>query len=151
MHTTPKRGTKATVKEEAVQQTKRYVGFFALLTNEAMDAVTALELYRNKDLVEKGFQNFKDHLNMRRARISSEQSLDGKLFVEFIALIYLAYIKKQMQDHHLYRDYTLPEMLDKLDVIECFEKPGHQLQVGELLEAQKAIYKKMDINPPTSL
>lgn len=149
--TTPKRGTKAIVKEEAVQQVKGYVGFFALMTNETMDAITALEVYRNKDLVDKGFQNLKDRLNLRRTLVSSEQSLDGKLFVEFLALIYHAYLKKQMQDAHLFKEYTLQEMIDKLDVIECFEKPGRHIQMGELLEKQKNIYKKLGIEPPTSL
>jgi len=60
-----------------------------------MDAVTALELYRNKDVVEKAFGNLKELLNMRRALVSSEQSLDGKLFVQFVALIYLSYIKNR--------------------------------------------------------
>ena len=119
--TTPKRGTKATVKEEAVLQAKKYFGYFALLTNETMDAVTALETYRNKDLVEKAFGNLKERLNLRRALVSSEQSLDGKLFIEFIALIYLSYIKKQMQVSDLFKNYTIQGVLDKLDVIECFE------------------------------
>ena len=52
--------------------------------------------------------------------VSSETSLSGKLFVEFIALIYLSYIKKQMQDNNLFKDYTMQQVLDKLDVIECF-------------------------------
>ena len=62
-----------------------------------MDAVTALELCRNKDVVEKTFGYLKERLNMRRYLVSSEKSLDGKLFVQFVALIYLSYIKKQMQ------------------------------------------------------
>ena len=33
-------------------------------------------------------------LNMQRTPASSEQGLGGKLFVHFIALIYLSYIKK---------------------------------------------------------
>ncbi len=77
MKTTPKRGTQVKVKEEAVQEAKRYYGFFALITNEPMDAATALELYRNKDVVEKAFGNLKERLNMRRTLVSSEQSLDG--------------------------------------------------------------------------
>ena len=122
--TTPKRGTQVKVKEETVRKAKRGYGFFALLTNETMDAVTALELYRNKDVVEKAFGNLKECLNMRRALVSSEQSLDGKLFVQFVALIYLSYIKKQMQVKGLLKDYTLSSLLDKLDVIEYFEQPG---------------------------
>jgi len=115
---------------------KRYYGFFALLTNETMDAITALELYRNKDVVEKAFGNLKERLNMRRTLVSSEQSLDGKLFVEFVALIYLSYIKKQMQETDLFKSYTLQSAFDKLDVVECFEVPGQELRVGKLLEKQ---------------
>lgn len=149
--TTPARGTKVTVNEDAVTKSKRYFGFFALLTNETMDAITALELYRNKDVVEKAFGNLKERLNMRRTLVSSEQGLDGKLFVEFVALIYLSYIKKQMQDTDLFKNYTLQSALDKLDVIECFEAPGQKLRVGELLEKQKEIYNSLGVPPPTSL
>jgi transposase len=149
--TTPKRGTRAAVNKDAVLEAKRYYGFFALLTNEAMDAITALELYRNKDLVEKAFGNLKERLNLRRTLVSSEQSLDGKLFVQFVALIYLSYIKKQMQQTDLLKTYSLGQMLDKLDVIECFETPGQILQIGELLDKQKLIYDKLDIKHPSSL
>ncbi|WP_292492650.1 IS1634 family transposase [Methanoculleus sp. 10] len=149
--TTPKRGAQVKVKEEVVRQDKRYYGFFALITNETMDAVTALELYRNKDVVEKAFGNLKERLSMRRALVSSEQSLDGKLFVQFVALIYLSYIKKQMQVKGLLKNYTLPGLLDKLDVIECFEYPGKALRVGEILDAQAELYYDLGISPPTSL
>lgn len=149
--TTPKRGTKVTVNAEAVNKAKRYFGFFALMTNETMDAITALELYRNKDVVEKAFGNLKERLNMRRTLVSAEKSLDGKLFVEFIALIYLSYIKKQMQDTDLFKKYTLQGVLDQLDVIECFEAPGKKLRVGEVLSKQKEIYGSLGVIPPTSL
>jgi hypothetical protein len=71
--------------------------------------------------------------------------------VEFVALIYLAYIKKQMQDQNLFKDYTLQGVLDKLDVIECFENPGQALRVGELLEKQKDLYVKLGVKPPSLL
>ena len=88
---------------------------------------------------------------MRRLLVSSEQSLDGKLFVQFIALIYLSYIKKQMQQNNLFKNYTLESLLDKLDLIECFEYPGKTLQVGEILQKQKDIYRFMGVEPPSSL
>ena len=122
-----------------------------LLSNEKMSAIKALELYRNKDVVEKAFGNLKERLNMRRTLVSSEQSLDGKLFVEFIALIYISYLKKQMQDKKLVKDYTIVELLDKLDLIECFERQGQKLQLGEILEKQQKIFQSLDITTPTSL
>lgn len=148
---TPKRGVKVQVKEDAVAQTKRYFGFFALITNEKMGAKEALQIYRNKDVVEKAFGNLKERLNLRRLLVSSEQSLDGKLFVAFIALIYLSYIKKKMQENSLFKTYTMGTMLDKLDVIECFEAPGQKLRVGEILNKQLEIYRALEIDPPTSL
>jgi transposase len=148
---TPKRGTQVMAKENVIKEVKRYYGYFALLTNETMDAITALDLYRGKDIIEKAFGNLKERLDMRRALVSSEKSLDGKLFVEFVALIFLSYIHKQMQLKKMYKDYTMQEVLDKLDVIECFERPGRKLRVGEVLEKQRQLYLDLDICPPSSL
>jgi len=145
---TPKRGIRVTPKDDAIKEAKRYYGFFALITNEKMDAQTALELYRAKDVVEKAFGNLKDRLNLHRTFVSSEQTLDGKLFVEFVALIYLSYINKRMQNQSLYREYTLDQVLDKLDIIECFEYPGKKMRVGEILEKQRDLFVALDVQPP---
>jgi len=116
-----------------------------------MDAIEVLQIYRNKDVVEKAFGNLKERLNMRRILVSYEQSLDGKLFIELIALIYSSYIKKQMQIKGLYKSYTLQSILDKLDIIECFEVPGKKVHVGEILQKQKDIYTALDMGVPSSL
>lgn len=149
--TTPVRGTRVIAKEEALAEAKRYYGYFALMSNDVKNAVEALEIYRNKDLVEKAFENLKERLNLRRLAVSSEQSLDGKLFVQFVALIYLSYITKKMQDEKLFKDHTMQEVLDELDVIECFERPGKWLEVGEMTIRQKELYAKLGVEPPTSL
>ena len=146
---TPVRGRSVTVNDEAVRKARTYYGYFALISNVKMDAISALETYRNRDLVEKAFGNLKEKLNLRRALVSSETSLSGKLFVEFVALIYLSYIKKRMQDNNLFKDYTLQQVLDKLDVIECFENPGDKLRVGEVLSKQNQLYLDLGVNPPT--
>ncbi len=148
---TPKRGTKASVIPEAVSKAKRYHGFFALISNQKMDAIEALQLYRNKDVVEKAFNDLKDRLGMRRTLVSSQKSLEGKLFIQFIALIYLSYIKKKMQDENLFSSYSIQSLLDTLDIIDCVQMPGKRLRCGELLDKQKVIYKKLGFSPPFSL
>ena len=45
----------------------------------------------------------------------------------------------------------LQEVLDEFDVIECFEIPGQQLQVGEITKRQEDLYAKLGVIPPTSL
>ena len=146
---TPSRGRSVTLNDDVVRKARTYYGYFALVSNAKMDAITALETYRNRDLVEKAFGNLKERLNLRRTLVSSETSLSGKLFVEFVALIYLSYIKKQMQDNNLFKDYTMQQVLDKLDVIECFENPGDKLRVGEVLSKQHQLYLDLGVNPPT--
>ena len=149
--TTPVRGTKATAKQKAMDEAKLNYGYFALISNEIKDPIEALEIYRNKDLVEKAFGNLKERLNLRRLSVSSDASLDGKLFVEFIALIYLSYLKKQMQDQDLFKKYMMQDLLDEFDIIECFEQPGAQIRIGEVTKRQAELYGKIGISPPTSL
>jgi len=144
-----KKGIQVIIKEKAVEESIRYYGYFALLSNKKMGSVEAIELYRNKDIIEKAFGNLKDRLNLRRTMVSSEQSLDGKLFVAYIGLIYLSYIKKCMQEAELFKKYTISSLLDKFDVIECYEHPNKILKFGEITEKQKDLYKLMGINPPT--
>jgi transposase len=148
---TPTRGTKITVRQEAVVEAKKNYGYFALLSNEIKEPVEALEIYRNKDLIEKAFGNLKERLHFNRTTVSSDQSLDGKLFVEFIALIYLSYLKKKMQDKKLFKRYTQQELLDEFDIIECFEYQERKLRLGEVTKRQIELYEAMDITSPTSL
>jgi transposase len=148
---TPPCGSKIQVNRDEVKKAKKYYGYFALMSNEKMDSISALSLYRNKDLVEKAFGNLKERLCLRRSLVSSEQSLSGKLFVEFVALIYLSFINRRMQDTGLYKEYTMSSLLDKIDVIECFLRPNRKLTVGEVIEKQISIFNHFNILPPVSL
>jgi len=67
---TPIRGTKVTVRQDVVNETKKNYGYFVLLSNEVKDSIEALEIYRNKDLVEKAFGNLKERLNFSRTAVS---------------------------------------------------------------------------------
>lgn len=147
---TPARGRQVYYKEGEIKAARRYLGYFALITNEKMDAFTALHLYRMKDVVEKAFGNIKERLNMRRLLSKSEKSLDGKIFNEFIALILISHLDHKMKEADLYKSYTMQQLLDKLDVLECFEDESHSLRIGEMLGKQEDIYKALGVTPPTS-
>ena len=141
------RSVSATYRQDKIDQAHERYGFFVLLSNEVKDPITALKLYRMRDVAEKAFWNYKDRLNLRRTLTSSESSLEGKLFVEFVALIYLSYINKKMTDGHLYSKYTMHELLDELDVIECYLEPGKAPVQGEILTKQEQLYRDLGVNP----
>jgi transposase len=146
--TTPVRGVSITPRQEAIDLAERDYGYFALISNDIKDSMEALKLYRSKDLIEKAFGNLKERLNMRRTSVSSEQNLEGKLFVQFVALMYLSYITATMNERGMFKDYTVQEVLDDLDVIECFEQPGHAAHIGEITKKQKALYTSLGVGIP---
>ena len=145
-------GISVKLKEDLVRKTQADLGWFVLFSNDIKDAGSALDIYRNRDLVEKAFGDLKGRLNFRRPRVQSIAALDGKLFIEFIALILLSYIKKRMQDNNLFDKYTLPELLDELDVIESVLTKGKKKPIlHEMTKQQLTIYSLMGANTPTML
>ncbi len=120
-----------------------------LVLTKYIRSIEALSLYRNKDITEKGFGDLKERLNFRRMQVSSELFLDGKVFVEFIALIYLSYVKKKMQNVGLFAKWTLQGLLDEIDSIELFESPEHGRLLGEVTQKQRDLYATLGVEPPS--
>lgn len=145
IHSTPKRGLQITPNTEAIEAKRKCLGYFALMSNHIKDPKEAIEIYRNKDVIEKAFDDLKNRLSMRRTLVSSEESLDGKLFVQFIALIIIAYIKKKMDEEELFKAYTLQGLLDELDVIEQFTHPHRTPVIGEVTQKQQTLYAKLGV------
>jgi len=145
---TPVRGVRMDPKQSAIDEARRNFGFFVLLSNGVKDPVEALKLYRSKDLIEKAFSDLKGRLSMRRTSVSSEENLEGKFFLQFVALIYLSYLKRAMDRSGLFKNYTMPELLDELDVIEKYQQPGSVAYFGEITDKQKKIYASLGLEPP---
>jgi transposase len=148
---TPKRGVAISYNEAAISEHMDGTGYFVLLSNEIKDPSLALRVYRKKDVVEKAFDNLKERLEMRRTTVRSDQTLQGKFFLQFLALIYVSYIHKCMRDNDLYRNYTMQTLIDSLDVIELFEYDGQRHYCGEITDKQRKLYAAFGVNPPDTL
>jgi transposase len=112
---TPKRGRRVVVRDEEVQAFKEKIaGFFILISNDIKDPVQALKIYRNKDVIEKGFDNLKNALDMNRLRIHSAGAMQGRLFIQFIAQILIAAIHNVMLSSKLDDSFTLHELMNEL-------------------------------------
>ena len=145
--TTPKRGTKTSYNTEAISQyINRYSGFQALLSNGIKDPIEALQIYRDKDVVEKCFDDLKNQLDMKRLRMHSSAAVDGRLFVQFIALIYISALRKEMRKSGLIERYTVRELLQEMETLTKVKysgKYGHILT--EVTKPQREILKSLDI------
>jgi len=75
--------------------------------------------------------------------------LEGKLFLQFVGLIYLSYVKGAMDKAGLFKSYTMQELFDELDVIERFWLPGEAAYFGEITEKQRDLYTALGVEPPS--
>ena len=148
IHETPVRRKTYSFKEDAIRKAERNYGYFALMSNGIKDPVEALRIYRLKDLIEKSFGNLKERLSMRRMSVSSEENFEGKLFVQFVALQLMSYIKRQMDENGLFNDYSMQTLLDELDTIEYYQQPGKAHHLSEITEKQRKLYEFMQVPVP---
>ena len=73
---------------ERIDGFDRDCGFFGLLTNTSCSSGEVLDVYRRRDVLEKGFDDdLKNYLDMKRLRVHSSGVLEGKLFVAFVSLV----------------------------------------------------------------
>ena len=115
---TPVRGLKVEYNEEAISDHKKNrIGWFVLATNDIKDKVKALEIYRSKDAVEKNFDDLKNDLDMKRLRIHTQSTMDGRIFIQFIALILITKLKEVMRENNWFQNHNLQEVIEEMKSI----------------------------------
>lgn len=117
IHETPKRGRTVEYNDQAIQD---YIEndscYWVLMSTEEKDTRKALSGYRTRNDVEVGFDDVKNSLDMRRMRNHTEQTVRGKIFVVFIALILLSQLRQTVRKipPKQRRYWTEHEFLDKV-------------------------------------
>lgn len=147
---TPKRGLKVTFNDTAIQQDrKRYSGFFCILSNKMKSAKKALEIYRTKDVVEKSFDDLKNHLDMKRIRVHTSQTMDTRLFLQFLALIYLSTIRETIKGDNKLKNYVAQEVMERMETLSKIKYSDRSGQIfTETTPTQKQILKIFEIQHP---
>ena len=147
---TPRRGRKVLLNEEALNKARsKYVGFSALLSTKFKDSLDALAVYREKDIVEKCFDDLKNELDMRRLRIHGSKSMKNRLFIQFIAMILLAAIRKRMRETELTTKYSVTQLLWELESLTTIQYSGrYKNKLSEVTKAQREIFEAFQVDIP---
>jgi transposase len=82
-------GYTVNVRTDVLDECLKRVGWFVCISSHLDDPQKAYDVYRMKDVVEKGFWKCKNALGMDRFRVHSDQRMTNKVFVTFIALVLL--------------------------------------------------------------
>lgn len=135
-------------KMDKIQEELDMKGYFILITNDdSLSSEEVIGLYRQKDHVEKHFDNIKNELDSQRLRVHSTESLEGKMFITFLALIFKNYIQKQLKnsDDKLSR-LTVKEVLKELSLIRLVEDSNKERLSSPITAKQRKILSALEVD-----
>ena len=149
IHKTPIRGIRVDYNEEAISKHKRnHIGWFVLVSNHIKDTTKALEVYRSKDAVEKCFDDLKNDLDMKRLRIHSAAAMEGRIFIQFIALLITTRLKQVMNEAGWYKNHDLQKVISEMKTVRSVSINGTRKKyTTELTPFQKDIYELYGLTP----
>jgi hypothetical protein len=104
-------GLKIHICYDEVEKSLQNTGWLVILSNHITNASEAISIYRAKDVVEKGFLNMKGSLELGRLRVHSDESMQNKVFVCFIALVLKCFIHRVMLNKGLYYKMTMKKLI----------------------------------------
>lgn len=148
---TPVRGRKILFNNEVIDKYRNhYAGFYVILTNDIKDPMEAQRIYRDKDMIEKCFDDLKNQLDMKRLRVQSSSAMDGRLFIQFIALILISALRKKMRDTKLIDKHTPRELLMEMETLTQISYSGRYGQIlTEITKSQREILESLKISVST--
>jgi transposase len=132
---------------DVIEKKLQHSGWMVLASNHISNPKDALEIYRAKDLVEKGFLRMKNCLDLGRLRVHSDHRMQSKLFVGFIALIVMAHIHNVMATNKMYEHTSLKKMLKCLERLRVQYVNGHRI-LYPLTSEHKAIFNAFGLSQP---
>ena len=123
------------------------MGTTILVSNKQVEPKAALSLYRRKDRVEKFFDGMKNDMDRKRLRIHSRKTFEGRLFLDFLALVVYSKISKIMMDEDIVKNYTVAELMYEFKKIKLIGLGEKKTIITEVSKEQRELFEKFKINP----
>lgn len=138
-------------RNEVINREIQLCGYFVIVTSEKMTAEEALTLYKSRDGSEKTFREDKSYLGASCERVYSNESIDTKIFIGFVATIIRSRIYTLLKDESGRMDkkqnyMTVPAALKELEKIELLKGGDNEYNLDYAITAtQKAILNAFDM------
>ncbi len=135
------------VREDVLAQELAHAGWLVLVSNHIDDAAEAIRVYRDKDVVEKGFHRIKHSLGLDRLRVHSQQAMESKVFIGFLALILSSHIHRVMLEEKLYKTMTMKQLIRTMEKLRTQVIDGRKI-LFPITKQQREIYQAFAVSPP---
>ncbi len=132
-----------TLKQEVIKKQLDSYGFFCIVASKEEDCCTVLENYRGRDNIEKFFRSIKWGMDFKTPAVHSEEATEGKIHLMFLAGIMrnrLLQISRRIKvETKNRRSFTVPGIIDQLEMIECTRTPQNTYSRRYALTARQKI------------
>ena len=138
-------------KADVINREIQLCGYFVIVTSAKMTAEEALVLYKSRDASEKTFRADKSYLGAHCERVYSNESVDTKIFIGFVATIIRSKIYTLLKDELTKLDkkpnyMTVPVAIRELEKIEMLKGADNEYNLDYAVTAtQKTILKAFDM------
>jgi transposase len=125
---------------EAIDEHLHNTGYFLMMTTDLKKTpADVLDIYRMKDVIETCFDDLKNGIDMKRLRVHSDEAMEGKAFVAFIALILRSYVHNRLKDYMSQQSLSLAQIFDELRMIKAVKIRDGMLLSNPITKKQRTI------------
>ena len=122
------------------------MGYFILLSSSPnLSSREVLKLYREKDVIEKHFNQLKNNLEFKRLRTHCQKTSEGKIFVGFLALILRSYMLNTIKNNPQTKLLTFEKVMIELRKIKSVIFSNMKEVLTPLTSLQKDIMAVLGI------
>ncbi|MDR0649359.1 MAG: transposase [Synergistaceae bacterium] len=137
--------------EKIKQHRNNYAGHICFITNDRTigTASDALREYSTRDYIEKDFDEMKNDLDMGRIRVHTDGRMAARLFVQFIAEIFMREIRVCMNGSDDCKKLTRSQVFNHIKAIYKVKFKGKYKDIYPALsKTQRSILKALGIRAP---
>jgi transposase len=124
---------------DKIDKSAKNHGFFCLLSNSNRNSGEALLTYRRRDMIEKEFDDLKNHLDMFRLRTHSGEITEGKMFCAFISLIAISKINAVLRKNKDMVSMSKKKLITEMEKIKIIKLSASRRLMNPLTKSQRVI------------
>jgi transposase len=134
-------------RKNAISQALNRFGKVILLSSSKRSWEEVISLNKERDAVEKEFDNLKNDLNVMPLRVRNVSTLKGLLFIFFITLVIRSLMLQKARDAGLLNKNSIEDIMLELGKLRAV-KIGGVWRLTEISKKERTILEKMKISIP---
>ena len=135
------------IREDVLRTELENTGWEIIISNCITSAKEAFEIYKEKNIVEKGFFQLKNGLEPGKGQVKNEENTHNRLFIGFVSLALLQGIHKIMSKKNLYAKMTMKKLMLSLSELKLLTVENKPVLL-EMTREQRDIFRAFGIREP---